>query len=1257
MFVHDVRRLGVPAAVCFVLGSACASSPNESGSANDSSSRSAEVAPAQSFSAPFRLSEPAALGASRFQEVPGGFVATQPDGIARTMGEGRLTFGAGERRINVATRSIRRGDASISRVGGFRLSGGRIVSLFGANAREEIAPRGRGIEQSWRFDREPLGSGDLSVRVAISGREKTITRSADGIHTDGFVYRNPTWVEANGKRTFLAMDVNDGEATIRVPSSLLSASAYPAVLDPEIVGDGTAEVPVKGSLVPAPNVHDGAIGSNGTDLLVVWGDHRTTTDGLFAARVDPVTKKVGKQFMVSVADAGAGIFGAGSYLDVRVTAGKSSYLITWIDTTDFLNFPHIYGQRVRYSDDAVLDSLPIDFGQAPDSILGTFVARHRYGVAFGADAFMVTYDRPGIGEYDVFATAVEEASIPAATNTFLLNSASPSFQYPRVASDGERYFAIWQRNGDAPAIMGALFSKNGTVIAAPKELHSALSKKSITNLDITYSPGAGSFLVTADDNGNEAQILAASIVDGAGGKEIAANGALISNPSIRMLGVNPKGAGFSLLIGIPNDQKCIQEITAAGAPVGLCTNLMASDASDVAIVGSSIFTAALTPSSINPRLGNVISVKSGGNLATVTEVSNVTPSQTQIAGAYSSVSNSQGALRSAYLLAWREVTKDGPQLFGSCVPGGDVNALPSAPVILSNSAFTWREAMSMSVAPFRLGDNPSFLVAFGGQLNTGLQNPNEEVGGVFSTFVTCDETNTPTVSSVQLVHSVNIGFTTFSNDGFGASVSAYGDTAYVTWNEKVAANNNNDTAVRAIKMTGTSRSAPFDLGGVRRSNARFAPAIACEEKGCLVTWLEQVQLVPSGGAAFIAMGEEKASPNFLLYSPARASSGASVPLRTTVAARPAGDFAVAFQELGSASRTLDIGAVVIPGDQSKLLPGERGVKVGTEEVALLSVPGNVAALPSIAYFGDQASYLTAWGDRVVPPGRNRGTHQQISVNVFSADGRVLLPTPLVLDPSAVADPSNPSVRPSHTDWPVAIAGGPSRVMVAYQKLDLTSDAGNMRVRYRFIDGEKPAGTVCSTADECATRYCVSGLCANEPCNEGCGLNDRGICVPNAIGAPCGRDGAYACDGVQKNCPTACNGATAATACNANAQCSSTSEGAGVCVPMPKYCVNEHVASNLGQAIECGLFACEQDTSDPNYGSCRVDCVVSDDCSAGNVCNFDHRCVARPPLVNDEGCAMNAASTARTDRAMWLGSALALGLLVRRRPRRPNGGSQ
>lgn len=172
------------------------------------------------------------------------------------------------------------------------------------------------------------------------------------------------------------------------------------------------------------------------------------------------------------------------------------------------------------------------------------------------------------------------------------------------------------------------------------------------------------------------------------------------------------------------------------------------------------------------------------------------------------------------------------------------------------------------------------------------------------------------------------------------------------------------------------------------------------------------------------------------------------------------------------------------------------------------------------------------------------------------------------------------------------------------------------------------GQGCSDHDECASRYCLDGMCS-APCVEGAhcdsvqfcdvhsvelgGTSEQlDMCIPHD-GTPCSAPGD--CEDPDRTCnmPTFDSGGSIN-----GASCGLTNAGQG---SLGSSCDGNHgCESNLcrpyddGQSGECSVFCEESDTdcgSDqvcarltPDIGMCSTECMSNNECDGGDVCVAD-----------------------------------------------------
>jgi len=185
---------------------------------------------------------------------------------------------------------------------------------------------------------------------------------------------------------------------------------------------------------------------------------------------------------------------------------------------------------------------------------------------------------------------------------------------------------------------------------------------------------------------------------------------------------------------------------------------------------------------------------------------------------------------------------------------------------------------------------------------------------------------------------------------------------------------------------------------------------------------------------------------------------------------------------------------------------------------------------------------------------------------------------------------------------------------------------------------------CTLDAECATGFCVEGVCCDSRCDKPCHscalFASAGKCTAEPYGVDLKQDCGKAiecfatCGGKGQ-----CVGSGPGVLCARN-RCTSPNEGVG-----PAFCkgAGEKCTTSEAIAFACGAYAC-----DPAFGACKVACTSTSDCAPGNVCDLGSKsCVALTPPEDEGGCATSVPGT----RNGLFGAALvmaAVGALRRRR---------
>jgi hypothetical protein len=168
------------------------------------------------------------------------------------------------------------------------------IALDRGVARETLENTETEVEQSWRFDAAPPGSGGLVVRIPVQGADSASRsdrglRFGDSTSAAAALYSDATWVDARGNRTAVPVSWRHGAIEIDVPPAVVSSSSYPAVLDPTVgpefvIGAGAAPGAAPTGTDPPPPLT--VAYANGI-YLVAWGTVGTRVRSSDGVVLDP----------------------------------------------------------------------------------------------------------------------------------------------------------------------------------------------------------------------------------------------------------------------------------------------------------------------------------------------------------------------------------------------------------------------------------------------------------------------------------------------------------------------------------------------------------------------------------------------------------------------------------------------------------------------------------------------------------------------------------------------------------------------------------------------------------------------------------------------------------------------------------------------------------------------------------------------------------------------------------------------------------
>gem|GEM_PF-5280584 len=317
---------------------------------------------------------------------------------------------------------------------------------------EELKNTENGVEQSWRFAKKPDTTGDLTITVAVDSLDY-IGATDNGLHFAekgselGLRYGVGTWIDANGARTTIVPQWQNGTITLTVPIAIIETSAYPAILDPVIGPEFGMDTPIWGPTTANGQINP-AISFDGTNYLVVWQDYRSGTSyDIYGTRVTPEgvildTDGIAISTAINDQDSPAIAFGGGYFLVVWEDFRKGKYF-------------DIYGTRIT-REGTVLNPSGLVICNAGYSQVSPAVA------VDGVDYLVVWEDhRNGDSNPDIYSAGVTTYSGEVHDAVTVISNQTSSQINPVVAYDGTNYLVIWEdyRSGTNTDIYGARISR------------------------------------------------------------------------------------------------------------------------------------------------------------------------------------------------------------------------------------------------------------------------------------------------------------------------------------------------------------------------------------------------------------------------------------------------------------------------------------------------------------------------------------------------------------------------------------------------------------------------------------------------------------------------------------------------------------------------------------------------------------------------------------------------------------------------------
>lgn len=355
---------------------------------------------------------------------------------------------------------------------------------------ERLTRRGGAIEQSWNVSAFP-GGDDLRVRVRLHDVARVTpddrgwaiaTRPGCRFH-----HGRAFWVDAHGEVTPVETTREGNELVHEVPRAVLMSSTYPARLDPiiEAVEGFDLSKPI---YEPVADVQQRvSVASDGERFLAVWEDRRFNPNvpviiGAFS------TGPVGTTLTVDDVT-GFALTLEGHNLDPAVAYHESSdqFLVAWSTSTG--------GQRVgRYARvngaGDVLDAPPIELPTAGTDDEDT----HRIAVASGPDGFLLAKELRVVSDDGatlssrIELVSVDDLGVAHAPLVVGVPPTSVNRRAPTLAHVGSEFLLAWEQDGAGSARSIHLCT---VTVAGTGEVSHCSTDSSVTATGVNTHPRLG----------------------------------------------------------------------------------------------------------------------------------------------------------------------------------------------------------------------------------------------------------------------------------------------------------------------------------------------------------------------------------------------------------------------------------------------------------------------------------------------------------------------------------------------------------------------------------------------------------------------------------------------------------------------------------------------------------------------------------------------------------------------------------------------
>ncbi|MFY9343487.1 MAG: hypothetical protein WAT39_13405 [Planctomycetota bacterium] len=513
----------------------------------------------------------AAIGVSRHDDAvtgigPGYTLRTTTDSVTYLP----MLGSAAPRSLPLTLRFLdaRRGDTPVATTPAQRETGERHIAFDRGSVHERYELRADGVEQTFVFARQPMGTGDLVVRLAVSCPVAGVDRSDGGIqfleNGGGVTYGALTGVDANGTHCAGAVRLVDDHLELTLPARFVDGAAYPLTFDPLL---GTASLLAVGNDDGDPDIHDSSVRT-----FVTW--RRTAAFG--------ESQLLGMLYLTTpttppfVIDDTPGANVAGARIGLAGTS--NSFVVAWQRAFGPLAVtPALLAVRVN---PAASPGNPPTFSNIVT--LASTAGQLAVGdSASGSGLLPVAWVEPA-GAVRVETVSTQFAGLSIAGGPPPLATATAAGARVALSRSGgtvtnERHFVVWSGDAVDPLnLRGAVLGASTTLLAGPVALTLGASPKSrpavdgtTTNLLISWNTDTEVVVqrFTANTAGTTLGPVGSQTILSSGLPGTRRNGDLVRTDSGRFL------AAWMTQTSAVDTNVAAQALTETAAPFGLAMDL------------------------------------------------------------------------------------------------------------------------------------------------------------------------------------------------------------------------------------------------------------------------------------------------------------------------------------------------------------------------------------------------------------------------------------------------------------------------------------------------------------------------------------------------------------------------------------------------------------------------------------------------------------------------------------------------------------